>query len=550
MYAPALPRSSARKSALRHLVDTFFDGSAENAVAALLGGEGSKLSEEQLERIADLVKKSRTGSRMTLLLLNTTIKISLIVIGALVATSLLRRQSAAVRHFVLAAALRAPPPRRSSASSRRRGSRTSPAAGDRPAAGRASTTRHRRPSAAVARRQVHRRHVAAGMRLRAARRLDGAASAWRLPCSGSDSRVSRGSPRTRVLSSTVRGRSRGRHRAAHTDCAGRRWSCTATIRQSSARGASPARRSLLPADALDWPADRIRIVLAHELAHVRARRLDRADGRRSCCARPTGSTRSSGLRRAACASRANRRVTMRCCRWVWKAQPTRPSWSILRARFVCRQPFVPAAAIARPSSLERRVRAMLNLKLNRDPITRSASVAAAIVLAAVTVLVAGFGVSAQGQFGSVSGTVLDQNRPPINGVRLVLSNAVAQTKNEVKSDADGHYRVRRRPGRHLRADVRVDGHGVPETRRPQRRRRQADVTLNAAMKIGSLSETITVTSAPDDRPNVSGLLQVRVRPTSPTRARSRRRADASVPRSRPRTSARSILPDPMAARST
>jgi len=60
VYTPAVPRSSARKSALRHLVDTFFDGSPENAVAAILGGEGSKLSDEQLERIADLVKKSRT----------------------------------------------------------------------------------------------------------------------------------------------------------------------------------------------------------------------------------------------------------------------------------------------------------------------------------------------------------------------------------------------------------------------------------------------------------------------------------------------------------
>src|SRR5881394_4295793 len=42
---------------------------------------------------------------MTLLLLNTTIKISLIVSAALAATLLLRRQSAAVRHFVLAVAL-------------------------------------------------------------------------------------------------------------------------------------------------------------------------------------------------------------------------------------------------------------------------------------------------------------------------------------------------------------------------------------------------------------------------------------------------------------
>src|SRR4051812_6239077 len=59
VYAPAVPRSSARKSALRHLLDTFFDGAPENAIAAILGGEGSKLSDEQLDRIADLVKKSR-----------------------------------------------------------------------------------------------------------------------------------------------------------------------------------------------------------------------------------------------------------------------------------------------------------------------------------------------------------------------------------------------------------------------------------------------------------------------------------------------------------
>jgi predicted transcriptional regulator len=59
VYAPATPRRAARKSALRHLVDTFFDGSAEGAVAALLGGEGTKLSDQQLDRIADLVKQSK-----------------------------------------------------------------------------------------------------------------------------------------------------------------------------------------------------------------------------------------------------------------------------------------------------------------------------------------------------------------------------------------------------------------------------------------------------------------------------------------------------------
>jgi predicted transcriptional regulator len=59
VYLPAVPRRAARRSALRHLVDTFFDGSAEQAVAALLGGEATSLSDEDLKRIADLVSKAR-----------------------------------------------------------------------------------------------------------------------------------------------------------------------------------------------------------------------------------------------------------------------------------------------------------------------------------------------------------------------------------------------------------------------------------------------------------------------------------------------------------
>ena len=62
MYAPAVPRRSARKSALRHLVETFFDGSAEQVVAAVLGGEGARISEDELDRIAELVAKAKKES--------------------------------------------------------------------------------------------------------------------------------------------------------------------------------------------------------------------------------------------------------------------------------------------------------------------------------------------------------------------------------------------------------------------------------------------------------------------------------------------------------
>ena len=61
IYAAAVPRHAARKSALRHLVETFFEGSTEKVVGALLGGEGARLSEGELERIAALVAKAKKG---------------------------------------------------------------------------------------------------------------------------------------------------------------------------------------------------------------------------------------------------------------------------------------------------------------------------------------------------------------------------------------------------------------------------------------------------------------------------------------------------------
>jgi predicted transcriptional regulator len=61
VYEPTVPRLSARRSALRHVVDTFFDGSVEGVVAALVGGEASRLSDEELDRIGRLIAKTKKG---------------------------------------------------------------------------------------------------------------------------------------------------------------------------------------------------------------------------------------------------------------------------------------------------------------------------------------------------------------------------------------------------------------------------------------------------------------------------------------------------------
>jgi predicted transcriptional regulator len=63
VYSAAVPRHTARRSALKHLVNTFFDGSAEKVVTALVG-EGARLSQDELDRIAALIDKARKdGSR-------------------------------------------------------------------------------------------------------------------------------------------------------------------------------------------------------------------------------------------------------------------------------------------------------------------------------------------------------------------------------------------------------------------------------------------------------------------------------------------------------
>ena len=63
VFLPTVPREAAKRSALRHMLTTFFNGSVEQAVAALLDGNASKLSEAELERLARLIEKARKEAK-------------------------------------------------------------------------------------------------------------------------------------------------------------------------------------------------------------------------------------------------------------------------------------------------------------------------------------------------------------------------------------------------------------------------------------------------------------------------------------------------------
>lgn len=63
VYLPKLSRKSAKRSALRHVVQTFFEGSAAQVVSALVDNSAHRLSCEELDEIAKLIEKARKEGR-------------------------------------------------------------------------------------------------------------------------------------------------------------------------------------------------------------------------------------------------------------------------------------------------------------------------------------------------------------------------------------------------------------------------------------------------------------------------------------------------------
>lgn len=63
VYKPTLAHDKAQRSALKHLVETFFEGSAEQAVAALLDLSKAKLSDDELNRLSRLIEQAKNEGR-------------------------------------------------------------------------------------------------------------------------------------------------------------------------------------------------------------------------------------------------------------------------------------------------------------------------------------------------------------------------------------------------------------------------------------------------------------------------------------------------------
>jgi predicted transcriptional regulator len=59
VYIPIVTREKAKRSAVKHLLDTFFSNSPEQVVAALLDISSKRLSREELDRMVEMIEKAK-----------------------------------------------------------------------------------------------------------------------------------------------------------------------------------------------------------------------------------------------------------------------------------------------------------------------------------------------------------------------------------------------------------------------------------------------------------------------------------------------------------
>ena len=269
---------------------------------------------------------------------------------------------------------------------------------------------------------------------------------------------------------------------------------------------------ILPDAARGWPEDRIRIVLAHELAHIR-----RGDWLMQMAAE---------LLRAVywfnpiiwIACRQLRRESEHACDDVvlgLGVEGTAYASTLLdlaRAFKQHHRTFFPAPAMARPSSLERRVSAMLNRRLNRTPLTRSACIVTVLALLTIALPIAGLVASAQAT-AQFSGSLVDTVGRSLPDTPMALSNAATRQRHSARSDQSGHFSF---------AGL-AAGDYVLEVDRPGFALTQGRLTLAAgqrllqdvALQLGELQETISIDDGP---PAPARAPQVRAVYTAPPSA--------------------------------
>jgi len=245
---------------------------------------------------------------------------------------------------------------------------------------------------------------------------------------------------------------------------------------------------LLPAGANAWPAERMRIVVAHEMAH-----LARHDWPVQLLAEMVRATQwFNPLFWSACA-RLRCESEQACDDIVIESGIGGASYAshllaLARSFSVHGRTWLPAPSIARPSTLERRVRAMLNPHTDRRPVTRLRRTAMALLLLAIAVPIA----AASQAFSASSGRVTDPSGLPLPDALVRLASTSTDAVYESRTDASGFFQLPDVPPGDYLLSARVPGFSSQR----QRVHIAGPVTFNMQMQVGTLQETITVKPGP------------------------------------------------------
>jgi len=245
----------------------------------------------------------------------------------------------------------------------------------------------------------------------------------------------------------------------------------------------------LPADVDEWPRERLEVVLAHEIAHI-----SRADWLVQTAAEickaiywfnPLFWVACARLRYESERACDDAVMNMGVTSHVYATELLELARSFGRHR----QAWLPAPAMAaRPSNLERRVRAMLNARLDRGPITRGGRWASALALVAIALPIATF---AQGGFVTFSGTVVDPQDRLLPATTITVADGRRDVKHVTKTDRNGHFEVVGLPAGDYTVEAKLPGfRNITETFTLNGQ--SLDRTLK--MQVSELQETVFVTS--------------------------------------------------------
>jgi TonB family protein len=260
---------------------------------------------------------------------------------------------------------------------------------------------------------------------------------------------------------------------------------------------------LLPADAAEWTPERIELVLAHEMAHLIRR--DWLIQLAAECVRAINWF--NPLFWIACA-RLRRESEFACDDIVLNCGIGGTAYAshlvdLARAFSMHGRTWLPAPSIARPSTLERRVRAMLNPQLDRRPVSRWYQCALALLLLAIALPIA----AASQATSTPAGHVTDRTGRPLVEATVRLTPANGGNAIETKSDANGDFQFQPiATGDYMLAVIYPGFSGS----RQRLSLTGGPSTIQFQVQVGTLRERITVESA---APEPKGKHEVPAPPT-------------------------------------